>query len=248
MVRGKIIEIMPDASVTIVSAATGESKTFPWSEVSGIERGGEKSGGPAPVPTPTREPEPELTAGPGTPRLHIEPSRPTSVDLFEITAELVAHGANTTIRGIQYRPVCTSPCDRIIDGSSGQSVFFGGDGITTSRRFTLSGQSGDLVASVKPGRRGLRVGGLVTASLGTVGLLTGGVLYAFASRKPLPDYDNMGQPIEMEFKPNYTPAAAIMVTGAALLVGGIVMYVLGRTSFKLSQRGLGQRRRLPRAG
>lgn len=243
MVRGRIVELIPDESVTIVSAASGQSKTFPWAEVAGVERSTDKPAAPAPAPAPAPTREPEPTTGPGAPRLHIEPTRDTRVDMFEITAEVVAQGYNTTVRGIAYRPVCTSPCGQIIDGSRGTSFFFGGDGVTTSRRFTLSGQSGDLVATVKPGRRGLRVGGLAMLSIGAAGVLTGGILYAFAGRERL-EVDNMGNLVPSTDKPNYTPATAILVTGAALLVGGIVMYVLGRTTYKFSQRGLARRLRL----
>ena len=245
MIRGRILEVIPDQSVTIVSAASGESKTFPWAEVASHQRGGEPApvAAPAPAAAPVQEPQRPLG-----PRLHIEPSRDVTVDLFEITAEIVAHGANTTVRGIAYRPVCKSPCDAVIDAGNGQSFFFGGDGVTTSRRFTLLDQGNDVVAHVKPGRRGLRFGGLAMLSIGAAGILTGGVLFAFAGRKPLTRYDDMGQPIEAEFKPNYTPATALLVTGAALLIGGIVMYVMGRTTFKLSPRGSSLRGRLPRWG
>jgi membrane protein YqaA with SNARE-associated domain len=37
-------------------------------------------------------------------------------------------------------------------------------------------------------------------------------------------------------------STAILVTSASLLVGGVVMYVLGRTGFKFSPRGLGRQR------
>lgn len=241
MIRGKLVEVIPDVSVTIVSAASGESKTFPWAEVAGIDRASDAPAAPEAAPAPAQE-------RPAGPRLHIEPTRDTRVDLFEITAEVVASGYNTTVRGIAYRPVCTSPCDDIIDGARGQSFFFGGDGVTTSPRFTLSGYSGDVVASVKPGRRGLRVGGLLAASFGAAGVITGGTLFAVANiRSTRTTVDEMGGLVTTTTKPNYAPATAILVTGAALLVGGIVMYVLGRTTFKLSQRGIGKRLRL-RAG
>ncbi len=244
MIRGTLVEVVPDVSVTILSAASGERKTFPWTEVAGIERASDTPRAPAPAPAPPPEPY----AGPGAPRLHIEPTRDTRVDLFEITAEVVAHGYNTTVRGIAYRPVCTSPCGDIIDGTRGQSFFFGGDGVTTSQRFTLSGQSGDLVASVKPGRRGLRVGGLLAASFGAAGVVVGGTLFAVANiRSDRTSFDDMGNLVTTHTRPNYTPAAAILATGAAMLIGGIVMYVLGRTTYKFSQRGIGKRLRL-RAG
>lgn len=245
MIRGQLVEVVPDVSVTIVSAASGERKTFPWAEVAGIERASDTPAAPVSEPEPAPAPVQERPAGP---RLHIEPTRPARVDLFEITAEVVASGYNTTVRGIAYRPVCTSPCDDIIDGTRGQSFFFGGDGVTTSQRFTLSGYSGDVVASVKPGRRGLRVGGLIAASFGAAGVITGGTLFAVANiGNTRTTVDEMGGLVTTTTKPNYTPATAILVTGAALLVGGIVMYVLGRTTFKLSQRGIGKRLRL-RAG
>src|SRR5687767_325635 len=58
MVRGKLLEVVPQTSVTIVSAATGQTRTIPWSEVAEVRRAGvtEVSAPPAaPAPEPAEQ-------------------------------------------------------------------------------------------------------------------------------------------------------------------------------------------------
>ncbi|MBZ5715774.1 hypothetical protein [Nannocystis pusilla] len=242
MIRGKVLEVIPDESVTVESAATGERKTFPWAEVAGVERAGAPAAAEDPI---AAEPPPAA----GT-RLHIETTRPADVQLFEITGETIATGyvsggGTATIRGIHYRPVCTSPCDKVVDGSQGQSFFFGGPGVTTSKRFALLGQPGDLTAKVKPGRRGLRTGGVITMSVGFALAVAGGVLFAFAKPRDRYEVNDMNEFVKVEGgDPNYVPAVAVLVSGLALVAGGIAMYVVGRTRFDFQQRGLGKKGRL----
>ena len=249
IIRGKILELIPDESVTIESAATGERRTYPWSDVAGVERGSQ-----ADAPPQAEAPPPERPRARGS-RIHIETTRDAPVQLFEVTGETIATGyvsggGTVAMRGITYRSVCRAPCDQPVDGSNGQPFFFGGDGVTGSRRFTLTYYSGDVLATVKPGRPGLRVGGLLAMSFGLVGIATGAVLFPIARSRPSPEYSPDGLPIPgSEPPPNYTPAIALLISGIALFGGGIAMYLLGRTRFKLEPRGLGRRIRLdPAAG
>lgn len=247
MIRGTILELLPNESVTIESAATGERKTFPWDEVASVERAGQtggEAGPPLEAPPPVAEP---VDVGP---RVFVETSRPADVKLFEVTGEMVATGVvsgggTATMHGIQYRTVCTAPCGVAVDGSRGQPFFFGGSGVTASNRFSLAGYSGDVVARVKPGRPGLRVGGLVAMVLGASGLVVGGTLFAFAKPTPQLEFDDMGNIIDSpEPEPNYVPAVAALVGGLALLGGGIAMFILGKTRFELQPRGMALGRRV----
>ena len=242
VLRGTILEVLPDDSLTIESATTGERKTYPWSEVAAFERSGARTdvvprAEPKPSKTKPEADEPEV--GQGVPRLHIETSRPVNLQVYQVTSDMVATAGNVTIVGMTYRPVCVAPCDRPIDGSQGHSFFFGGDGMTASRRFTLSGYSGDLTAQVKPGRKGLFVGGIIMASISPA-VIGGGAAWMLIENltATTTSIDPMtGEFTEVRGSPNYAGGAALIAVGAAMLAGGIVMAVLGRTRFKLVPRG-----------
>lgn len=234
MVQGSILEVLPNDSLTIVSAATGDRKSFAWAEIAAYEQGGQRVEiGAVMAAAPAPREEPAQAQGP---RLHIESTKPASVHLYEITGEMIAHGANVTVHGIQYRPVCAAPCGKVIDTSGGSSYFFGGEGLTTSNRFNLTDARGDVTAVVKPGRKGLRIGGIITMSVGISLMAVGAALFYFAKADSESDsiiFDRPARP------PNYGPAAGVLVGGAAALAGGIVMMVLGKTRFQLKTGGLG---------
>jgi hypothetical protein len=234
MVQGSILEVLPNDSLTIVSAATGDRKTFSWSEIAAYEQGGQRvEVGAVAAPAPVAHEEPAPAHGP---RLHIETTKPASVQLYEITGEMVAHGANVTVHGISYRSVCMAPCGNLIDTSRGSSFFFGGDGLSTSNRFNLADARGDVTAVVKPGRRGLRIGGVVTMSVGISLAALGAALFFIAKNDSKSDsiiFDKPPQP------PNYGPATGVLIGGIAALAGGIAMFVVGKTRFKLKTGGLG---------
>lgn len=224
-IQGTIVELLPGDSLTIVSVATGESKTFVWADIARYTQRGAWVSVDAVADAPAAASE-EARARPEVrgPRLHIETSRPARVQLYEITSEMVAAGGNVVVHGITYRPVCTSPCDEVIDTSSGHAYFFGGDKLSASRRFTLP-TYGTVTASVKPGSRGLRVGGLILAGLGPSVLAGGVAWWIFEDISDGPP--RLGGPI------------ALVVTGGAMLAGGIAMMIVGRTRYKIREGGLG---------
>ncbi|MDC0721825.1 hypothetical protein [Nannocystis bainbridge] len=233
MVQGSILEVLPNDSLTIVSAATGDRKTFSWSEVAAYEQGGQRiEVGAVATPAPAA-PEPPPAYGP---RLHIETTKPASVQLYEITGEMIAHGANVTVHGIHYRSVCSAPCGGVIDTSRGSSFFFGGEGLTTSNRFNLADARGDVTALVKPGRRGLRIGGIITMSVGISLMALGGFLVWYAKSEAEFDAELNGGPAR---SPKYGAPIGLLVGGAAALAGGITMMVLGKTRFQLKTGGIG---------
>lgn len=248
VVRGKILEVVPDDSLVIESAASGERKTFPWAEIAGYERAGARTDvvpreprAAAPTPAPAAPRGPSAGSN-GVPILHIESSRPAGLQLYEVMSEIVAVGYNASVYGITYRSVCVAPCDAPIDGSQGHSFFFGGEGVTASGRFNLNGYGGNVTAEVKPGRKGVRVGGFVLAGTGP-SLILGGALWLVVQglTRTRTEFDGMGNLIEVP-GPKRSPAgpAALIAVGSAMLVGGIVMAIVGKTKFKLVQRnGLG---------
>jgi hypothetical protein len=163
MVRGRILEVLPGDSVTVSTAATGETRRFAWAELTSIEQGGTRT------EVSVVSAHEAVHAKPGAPRLHIELTRPVDLKLFEVAGEV-----HSFIMGPfsadAIRPVCVAPCDLVVDGSRGQSFFFDGKRVTKSKEFSLSEHSGDVVARVRPGRPGLLGGGIAVMSLGVAGL------------------------------------------------------------------------------
>ncbi|MBL9099492.1 MAG: hypothetical protein JNL82_00975 [Myxococcales bacterium] len=236
MVRGRILEVLPGDSVTVSSAATGETRRFAWSELTSIEQGGTRTEVAA---VGAHE---AVHAKPGAPRLHIELTRPVDLKLFEVAGEV-----HSFIMGPfsadAIRPVCVAPCDLVVDGSRGQSFFFDGKRVTKSREFSLSEYNGDVVARVRPGRPGLLGGGIAVMSLGVAGLSGSAFLFLKERSKILDHkYDNSEQPT-MFAGPNYAPATALLISGALVLAGGLAMALLSRTRVAWSQRTTAARRR-----
>jgi len=225
IIRGTVAEVFQGRHVAIVSAA-GQRHTIAWAQVADIRYGGQ---------TAVAEP----VAGPGRPHMHIETTRP--VRLFEVSGQVFNAGPRWGHypQAQQARPVCRAPCDRIIDGSAGQSFYFGGEGVTPSRRFTLDEHDGPLLARVKPGRAGVLVGGVMFTSLSIAPLLTG-TLFLSLSQHQAPDGSHS------------TRDAGIVLTavGASALLSGIVMIALGRTRVEIYRRytGAAQRRPKPARG
>ena len=225
IIRGTVAEVFQGRHVTIVSAA-GKRHTIAWAQVADIRYGGQ---------TAVADP----VAGPGRPHMHIETTRP--VRLFEVSGQVFNAGPRWGHypQAQQARPVCRAPCDRVIDGSAGQSFYFGGEGITPSRRFTLDEHDGPLLARVKPGRAGVLVGGVLFTSLSIAPLLTG-TLFLSLSQHRAPDGSHGTR----------DAGIALSVVGASTLITGILMIALGRTRVEIYRRytGAAQRRPKPARG
>ncbi|MBL9100103.1 MAG: hypothetical protein JNL82_04040 [Myxococcales bacterium] len=226
LIRGTVAEAFPGRHVVIVSAA-GMQHTIAWDQVLDVRYGG-AAGPTAGAPA----------QGPGRPRLHIELTRPATVRLYEMTGTIVvpagsAWTANGAGGAVAARPVCMAPCDEVIDGSGGQSFFFGGDRMMPSRKFTLREHDGDMTAVVRPGRMGVWVGGLLLTSTGLAPLLAGAVFVAV--------------PRSSSSSSNLRPTGAVLLgVGAGMLISGALMLALGRTRVELYKRTTGASER--RAG
>ena len=220
VIRGTISEVFPERQVTIISAA-GDRHTFAWAEVADL-----RYAGPAAAPV----------IGPGRPQLHIESSKPRQVRLYEVQGTaLVTPGMSWGhhAQAQQVRPVCTAPCDRVIDGTYGQSFFFGGEGVTPSRRFTLDEHDGPMTARVRPGRPGVLVGGILLTSMSIAPLISGSIFVSLSEGPTTIRTRNTG--------------ITLSAVGASMLISGIIMVALGRTRVELYRRltGAAQRRPAP---
>lgn len=246
MVRGQIVEVLPGDALTVVSTADGARKRFGWAELASYERDGVKTEVPtAPAVAAVQYIPPEnIQAGLGMPRLHIELTRPADLKLYEVTGEITVINYRTGFSsGTTSSPVCVAPCDRVIDGRSGQSFFFNGDGVLKSKKFTLTEHSGDIVARVTPGRPARRVGGIIGLALGGAGLGTAAFLYWSAKRNADWDNDFRGDSAP-RVEPNFTPATALLISSAIVAAGGLVMLLLSGTRVSWSKRTAAARRRL----
>jgi hypothetical protein len=155
MLRGTIIEIITDDHVTI-SLANGQTARVDWSLVARIERREKAPGAGAPGTAP-----PAKTAV-----VHIESER--SVRLEALSGEK------------SYSFVCTSPCDKAVD--LGAQYRIAGDGVRTSRAFSIEGQQGQrIVIEVDPGSKAAFVGGIVLVSLSPVVSIVGLLIWALNS-------------------------------------------------------------------
>jgi hypothetical protein len=219
-IRGTIAEVFPGKQVTIVSAA-GQRYTFEWAQVADVRYAGAQA---------------DPVQGPGRPRLHIEATRP-GVRLYEVGGTMLvtqSWGSASYAQAMQSRAICTAPCDRVVDGTPGQSFYFGGDRIPPSRRFTLLDHDGDVTAVVKPGRVGMLIGGILATSFSLAPLMSGAVFAAMPrSSSSRTDLHRTG--------------GILLGVGAGLLVSGVLMIAFGRTRVALYRRYTGAAQRRGRA-
>ena len=215
--------MFPGRQVIIVSAA-GQRHVLAWDQVLDIQYGD------AP-----RVQEPPM--GPGRPRIHIESTRDAPIRLMEVTSQYAV--ATNFSRGPRYAhgqqsyAVCAAPCDRVVDGTRGQSFYFGGEGITPSSRFTFEDHDGELIARVRPGRIGVLAGGVLFTSF-SIGPLLGGALMA-----AIPRHDDRVN------RSRSVAAVSLLATGSAMLLTGVLMLAFGKTRVEIYKRYTGAAQRRP---
>ncbi|MFO0631370.1 MAG: hypothetical protein U0168_00820 [Nannocystaceae bacterium] len=217
-VRGRIVELVPNARVVILLDGTGERREIAWDDVADVRRSGTQAPAPdtAVRPTPAAEPTTPVL---GRPRVHLSLLRQRPVTLYEVQGEIVASGYYSSMYGMNFRSVCAAPCDRPIDGTRGQEFFLAtGEGAmwTASRKFTLADQQGDVTVEVRPGSRGLRIVGAVLLGIG-IGCAIGGAILAIP-------------------KTTRIPGLALLGVGAVGLAGGIPTMIVGRTRWRFGDR------------
>jgi hypothetical protein len=224
-IRGTVVASEPGTSVKIIEMGQKEVRVIPWSQVSDVERGkyapkapaqpGPAGPGYGAAPPPPAPIEPKL-GSPGIVRLHVESPEPAQI-IEHVGTSVGAAGAYTVVVH-QLRPVCSAPCDRVVDGSGGQE--FGVTGRFPVKTFTLTPYSGDVTLRVKPGSTGLRLGGWFVTPLAGATLI-GGV--SFLAVGGSSTFRNAG--------------IGMVVGGAVALAGGIAMLATSGTKVKLEQEG-----------
>lgn len=220
VLRGTILASIPGQSVEI-AVAVGGTRKVAWSEVASIGWAGgpgigEGATSPANGPVPQDMAEP--TPGPSRPRIFIELTRPAELHLLEAGMAAVTMKMSRSAYFAGSRSVCRAPCGKVIDGSAGLPMYFGGERLMPSRAFYLKDLEGDYVARVRPGRVGMFSAGLGVTGLGYAGTLTGGLLVGITRGE------------------TRAIGGAVLGAGLALLVAGIVMIVQSRTRYTLQRR------------
>ncbi len=223
MIRGTVAEVFPGRQVIIVSAA-GQRHVLAWDQVLDVPY----AQGPAAQ---------ELPLGPGRPPLHIETTREAPIRLMEVTSQYVVRtGLSRGPRyahGQQAYAVCAAPCDRVVDGTRGQTFYFGGGGGTPSAPFPFGGHDRGPLPPVRPRRVGVLAGGVLLTSF-SIGPLLGGALMAAIPRHA--DQVNRTRSIA---------AVSLLAVGTGMLVSGIVMLALGKTRVEIYRRYTGAAERRP---
>jgi hypothetical protein len=216
-VRGTIVELTPKVRVVIIPAGTNERREIAWADIADVARGKHAGGAKPQWPVEETPPPPPPKEEPGVakPRVHLELTRPRDVRLYEIDSEIVASGYYSSMYGMQFRTVCTAPCDRVIDATRGQDFFLAtGQSamMTASRRFSLDSKQGDVTIRVRPGHSGLRIVGAVLLGIG-IGCLIGGAALAVPKSTRNIGYVFLG-------------------IGGPSLLAGIPLTILGRTRYE----------------
>lgn len=234
----------PGVSVKIVELGSNEVRVIPWAQVSDVERGkyatksavqpGSAGPGYGAAPPPQTLPAPEPTLGaPGVVRLHVESPTPVRV-VEEASTTFGAYGGyGFAIH--RLRPVCVSPCDKVIDGSDGRRFSLSSEDMPPPDPFTLAHLKGDVTLHVDPGSYGRRSGGFWLTMLGTAAAVTGGtLLLVSALSSSTLDYSSEDPTAEEEGSSAVTTAGVVsLIGGGAALVGGIVLLATSGTSVRL---------------
>lgn len=224
-VVGKLIGI--DATTVVVLTSTGEPVTIQRATVRSL-RADTSAPEVSPAPAPAKAPPSESEGGSGT-LVHIDSNKP-ELQLYRITAQATYAIAGRGGVVTAYAPVCTAPCDRVVDGSRGEQFFLSAGGPRVGPLFHLydRDRSGKVMLKAdirRFPRPGLLVGGIALMAGGAAAAAVG-VLVATTSIFNF-DYD-LNRPPPDEGSP---AGWGVMGGGIALIGGGIVMTVLSRGDY-----------------
>jgi hypothetical protein len=247
--RGTVVSSRPGVGVKIIELGQTSARMIPWAEVGDVERGkyapakakavhavqpgsaGPGYGGsvatPVPAPTP---PAHEV-------RLHVESPMPTLL-YSHSTAFGAVNGYGFVIDSAT--PVCSSPCDKVLDPGSGQTYTAGGD-FNSSPPFTLAGREGDVELKVAPGSHGVRVLGYALIITGGVAVIAGASIALLGAALPSTNtnYNDDGTTTTTDAGNGWMAPTGLAITGGgvAAIVGGIVAIVESKTKIDLHPMG-----------
>lgn len=222
-VRGTVEEYEPGGTVVLLKS-DGTRKTFEASEVSRVEIGSQAAPTPAQppevveAPAVDSDPSPIATAArstsipPNRTRLHLIRTDGGNADfaLHRKFADVVVSGSGGSASGIAWETTCRAPCGKTVDA---EPLYFVG----RATRLTLGSKPVDLRAYE---------GGDVTLEVegGSVGLYAGG--YALALAGSITAASSVTWFILEDW--NNGVGGAVLVTGVAGVVGGLIMVLRSR--------------------
>lgn len=211
MLRGSIIDVIPNSHARIQLSATGEIVTVQWSEINRIENAAR---GPAPA-------GPAAPAAPAVKRVpailvHIE--SPRKVRLERRPSD-----------EYEWEEVCTSPCDKPVPASDEYHVI--ANGMKASPPFQLEAQPGQrVVLTIDPASKGWFAVGIISGIVGAIAGIYGLLFVAFGSATS--DISSTGT--STGTGTNITKQTGddikavgwtVAGVGTALLVGGLILTV-----------------------
>jgi len=246
VIRGTVVASEPGTSVKIIEMGQKEVRVIPWAQVTDVERGkfapkstvqpgpaGPGYGFAPPSPAqPAQAPEPKL-GDPGVVKLHIDSPEPAQV-IERRAATVGAYGGYGLVLQ-QLRPVCMSPCDKVVDGSQGQLFTLSSETFPAPKAFTLAGMKGDVTLHVKPGSIGRGTGGVWLTILGGSSLLVGAIMLPLV----LTGSETVGGGTAPHAGGEIA-SIALMGGGAAMLATGIALLVTSGTKITLEQGAAGK--------
>jgi hypothetical protein len=246
--RGTVVSSQPGVGVKIIELGQSSARMIPWAQIGDVERGKfapPKAGRAQPgsagpgygqaVPVPAA---PSPTNGREV-RLHVDSPKPALVYSHE-TAYGAVNGYGFVIDAAT--PVCSSPCDKVLDGGSGQTYTAAGD-FNPSPPFTLAGRQGDVELSVEPGSHGVRVLGYVLVFVGGLAVITGGSFALAGAVLPSTstNYNDDGTTSTTDSGTGWMAPTGLAIAGGgvAMIVGGIIALVESKTKIDLHPMGAG---------
>ncbi|MGK3984876.1 hypothetical protein WME99_17650 [Sorangium sp. So ce136] len=218
VVRGSLIAVEPDERVVILVGEQGAARTLAWSEVDHIERGDAPPPGRPPPPRAPAASAPPLPSIPGLARVHIDTDDP-QVRLIKLVSTDVLRGFRSYSVTRHVEVVCRAPCDEVVDGRRGEVFYFSGKDMPDSSEFTLLDVRGDLAIHVDSGSTlQSRIAGPMMV-LGGIAVLGGAAATVAAFKTDSSDGVKAG-------------SLTFNVLGASVLATGILLRVLGRTTYE----------------
>jgi hypothetical protein len=211
LLRGSIIDVIPNSHARMQLSATGEIVTVQWSEISRIENAARGPAAPATAPAaPAVKRVPAIL-------VHIESPRKVALE-------------RRPSDEYEWEEVCTSPCDKPVPASDEYHVI--ASGMKASPAFTLDAQPGQrVVISVDPASKGWFAVGIIGGIVGAVAGIYGLLFVAFGSAtssisSTTGSSTGTGTNVTKQTGDDITAVGwTVAGVGTALLVGGLILTV-----------------------